>query len=687
MHTERAKQTRGRMRQRIAASLLGALAFAVAGLAAPSVIIHLDAVPPLEPGATANLFPPLTRAPLDGPLILTGSFGEHRNSHVHAGLDFSTGGVVGKPVIAPLDGVIDRVRSSGAGYGRSIYLHAADGRLLVFGHLDAYDEPLASFVAAAQDSSGQYEQDLWPAAGRFRVKAGQRLGWSGRSGTGSPHLHFEVRRGDMALNPLRAGVAARDTQPPEVAAVTLEPIDAGSTLEGGTMPVTLRFGARSDTLELSGRARAVVQATDPGERRSSMAPWDAGVAWGAMRYEWRADSISWATDLPEVDYIYDLGRAAPFAKTTMAMWSAAGFRPRTSSTSVPIGENAGVIEVRPGDPPRPLVVFARDLVGHETSRIVWLRGPAANAHAAAPRAADSSPARPRWDLAGLPTGAVRLEYRGGAQAHHAVRLEGRDATMRDGVWSVVLERFESGVRRLHASGVDASGLAWSDTGTVWTVVRPGESAALPAVAGAPWTAASQFEPGPVAIAADADPLELPAELTPVQPAFDVLPAGTPLRTAWRFASAPLTRPAPGASARVAFYHVGREGWEWCGAIPDSRESSDHGRVAPARPLRGVRGHARAAHHAATRAASCDEPGAYSTWALVATLADEGSGVERARDALHRGRTRGAERVGRACARELRWRPLRAPEARHASVRRGRGRSRRATSAGRPEPLC
>ena len=296
MHTERAKRWDVRLSRPVAALLCGILACAAATFAAPPA-----AVPPLEPGAAASLFPPLTRAPLDGPLVLTGSFGEHRNSHVHAGLDFSTGGVVGKPVYAPLDGVIDRVRSSGAGYGRSIYLHAADGRLVVLAHLDAYDEPLASFVAAAQDSSGQYEQDLWPAAGRFRVKAGQRLGWSGRSGTGSPHLHFEVRRGDMALNPLRAGVAVRDTQPPEVAALTLEPIDAGSTIEGGTMPVTLRFGAQRDTLELSGRARAVVQATDLGERRSSMAPWDAGVAWarcgtsGADRSRGRPICPRWTT--------------------------------------------------------------------------------------------------------------------------------------------------------------------------------------------------------------------------------------------------------------------------------------------------------------------------------------------------------------------------------------------------------
>jgi hypothetical protein len=288
---------------------------------------------------------------------------------------------------------------------------------------------------------------------------------------------------------------------------------------------------------------------------------------------------------------------------------------------------------------------------------VWLR-PAAGARAPAPRAGGSAAnSRPRWDLAGLPAGAVRLEYRGGAAAHHAVRLEGREATVRDGVWSVVLDRLESGPRRLHASGMDANGVAWSDTATVWTVVRPGESAALPAVAGAPWTAASQFEPGPVAIAEDTDPLELPAELTPVQPAFDVLPAGTPLRTAWRFASATLAGTL--AAPRVAFYHVGREGWEWCGAIPDSV----HHRIAAESRLLGrfaVCEDTQAPRITLRRTPRLASKGPYSAWALVAALVDEGSGVNvKATHFIVDGRARPSEWDG--VRSELRWRPLHAPK--------------------------
>ena len=102
-------------------------------------------------GATPHLYPPFAHAPLDGPLIVTGTFGEYRPGRFHAGMDYSTGGSVGMPVYAPVSGWMERVRASGAGYGRSLYLHAEDGRLILLGHLDAYDEPFATAIAAAQD--------------------------------------------------------------------------------------------------------------------------------------------------------------------------------------------------------------------------------------------------------------------------------------------------------------------------------------------------------------------------------------------------------------------------------------------------------------------------------------------------------------------------------------------------------
>src|SRR5262249_38169330 len=81
----------------------------------------------------APLFPPLPHPLFDVPLDMTGTFGDHRSNHIHAGFDLGTGGVVGRAVHAPANSEVRRVRASGVGYGRSVYLETADGRLLVFG--------------------------------------------------------------------------------------------------------------------------------------------------------------------------------------------------------------------------------------------------------------------------------------------------------------------------------------------------------------------------------------------------------------------------------------------------------------------------------------------------------------------------------------------------------------------------
>lgn len=320
------------------------------------------------------LWPPFQHAPLDGPLIVTGSFGEYRPGRFHAGLDLATGEEVGKPVYAPLDGWIERVRTSGVGYGRSIYLHAADGRMVLLGHLDAFDEPLASYVSAAQDSSGQYEQDLWPEAARFKVSAGQRLGWSGRSGgVGQPHLHLEIRRGDMAINPLLAGASVEDSTPPAINAIALDPRTADSRVNGGRGVVRWTPGVRAETLRVAGAARVEVEARDSGLRRADMQPYEVEMRWRDQVVRCAFDSLSWATDMPEGPLIYDPGRRIEERRHALSLWAPAGFRPRALTADRPLAEEVGVLQPASGIPSAaegellPVTITTRDLSGREAS--------------------------------------------------------------------------------------------------------------------------------------------------------------------------------------------------------------------------------------------------------------------------------------------------------------------------------
>ena len=54
--------------------------------------------------------------PLKIPLVLSGTFGELRNNHFHAGIDIKTKGQSGLKVYAIADGYVSRIKVSPWGY-------------------------------------------------------------------------------------------------------------------------------------------------------------------------------------------------------------------------------------------------------------------------------------------------------------------------------------------------------------------------------------------------------------------------------------------------------------------------------------------------------------------------------------------------------------------------------------------
>jgi murein DD-endopeptidase MepM/ murein hydrolase activator NlpD len=615
------------------------------------------------------LLPAFAASPLDSPLIVTGSFGERRPRHFHAGLDFSTGGSIGHAVRAPMDGWIERIRTQGVGYGRSLYLRTRDDRLVVLAHLDAFAGALGEFIAAAQESSGHYEQDLWAKRSRFPVKTGDLLAFSGRSGTGEPHLHVEVRVGDTGINPLRAGFPVVEPMAPRVPSVTLEPLDEGSWVERGAAPITLPLAAaRADTVVVEGRVRVLVQATEPGLRRSNLAPWRVRATWGDEWVEWRADSASWVTDMVDVDYVYDTGRAVRPGSIAFQLWAPPGFRPRLLRATAPESLAAGSFAVAPGEPARPLRIDAEDLSGHLTERVVWLRGPRADEQggkalgslrlerstAGGRRRARRAASR-GFAFADLPARRVRVSYSGAPADVRAARIAGRDATRRGAIWSAILDTHETGDRlRAVIEGTRAGGGAWSDSAAPYEIAR--EQGATPRAAALEWSLEKDalFERDAVLVGTAPRSVRGTAELVPLGPACELGPATLPLRSGIR-----LRLPAAGPlAARAGLYGDFGSGWEWLGGAPaaggDEVTASSRRlgwfaaladtmapRVRVFRPLR------RAPH------------GPYSTWELRARVLEFGSGVDADGSAfIVDGRRVPSE--WDAVRELLRWKPLAAP---------------------------
>jgi len=596
---------------------LGIVAACARGEDTSGAASRTKAVEELPPAGSAPPFlPPLAHAPLDTPLVVTDDFGERRGNHFHAALDFSTGERVGKSVYAPGSGWVERVRTSGGGYGRSIYLHADDGRLFVFGHLDAFDEPLASYADSVQRAIVEYEQDLAPPPGRFRVSAGQRIAWSGESGVGPPHLHLEIRIGDMAMNPLRAGLALPDTRVPEIRRIVLEPADDHSWVERRPAPWEWTR-SRSDTVTVEGRVRVRVDAEDGfTARRDGMTTYATSIEFDKTRVECRFDSVSWATDMGEVDQVYD--------GASIRLWAPA-FRPRVLHA---IGGN-GTLEVQAGDAPRPFRVAARDAAGNTASRVLWLRPPRAGA--TGPDTTGVGPLkRARFDVRAEPAAfnCLRLEVRGAPPGSRGVTIElapvapAVPATRVREAWVAILKVARAADASLVVRGRSRLG-PWSIQRPLRVV--PGTQAGPGQIEAGPWrvSAGAWFEPGVLTVEREA-----PRPAPELRPTSDVLvlgPPSAPLRTPWTV----VVELAPRrVLRRIGLYHSSGKDWSWTRAAVDttrrtwSVETRKLGRFALLEDVSAPRVRLlRVRRHAARDARP------YSRWALEARVVERGSGVD------------------------------------------------------------
>lgn len=176
--------------------------------------------------------------PLDEKPGITSTFCEFRPSHFHAGIDIRTYHKVGVPCLAVGDGVISYVRASPNGYGRALFLKLDDGRTAVYAHLQNFVSPLEEMVRLKQEETRDYSVRIWLAEeDKVRVKQGDVIAFSGRSGTTHPHLHFELRdKGGALLNPLLEGLPVPDDIKPVVNAVAIAPLSGNSTVEGDFQP-------------------------------------------------------------------------------------------------------------------------------------------------------------------------------------------------------------------------------------------------------------------------------------------------------------------------------------------------------------------------------------------------------------------------------------------------------------------
>lgn len=169
--------------------------------------------------AQDNLPKDYFQSPLDVPLVISGTFGELRSNHFHAGLDIKTQGVEGLKVFASADGYISRIKIQHYGYGKALYITHPNGYQTVYAHLKKFSPEIEAYVKAYQYDKESYEVQLFPPEDKLLVKAGEVVAYSGNTGSsGGAHLHFEIRDAQSRpMNPFLFGFEdVKDTRPPRI---------------------------------------------------------------------------------------------------------------------------------------------------------------------------------------------------------------------------------------------------------------------------------------------------------------------------------------------------------------------------------------------------------------------------------------------------------------------------------------
>ena len=183
--------------------------------------------------------------PMDAPPALTSTFGEYRGGRLHAAIDLKTYGKEGYPVTAIADGYVWRVRTSPWGYGRVVYVQLHNGKFALWAHLSGFSKRIEKYVQQEQDRRGTYSVNLYFRPDQIPVKRGEVLGYSGSTGIGVPHLHFEIRDAKhRPINPLLHGFDIKDTIPPTIQAIGLAPLNADARVKGRRKPVSYRLAYR-----------------------------------------------------------------------------------------------------------------------------------------------------------------------------------------------------------------------------------------------------------------------------------------------------------------------------------------------------------------------------------------------------------------------------------------------------------
>lgn len=273
-------------------------------------------------------------APMDGNLMLSGSFAELRGNHFHSGIDIRTGGREGLPVMACADGYVVRIRISPYGFGKAVYINHPNGLTTVYAHMQGFIPVIDDWIRAQQYKKESFDVDLFPPASKLPVKKGDIIGYSGNSGASQgPHLHFEVRdtKTEMPLDPLSFGFPVKDFIRPTLNGLRVYPESPDALIQGKTEPVSLDLAGWgpvyrlkiTDTIVIGGNYSLGVSAHDlqnESSNKNGVVSYTVYID-SVLMFQWKATRFSFSESRyinSFIDYEYFYRNNRKFMRTCIA---------------------------------------------------------------------------------------------------------------------------------------------------------------------------------------------------------------------------------------------------------------------------------------------------------------------------------------------------------------------------------
>ncbi|GEM_PF-5504267 len=258
--------------------------------------------------------------PLQLPPQLSATFGEFRDDHFHAGVDFKTYGRIGVPVCALADGYIVRMKDVPYGYGRAVYLQHTDGAVSVYAHLHAAEDTVHAMATVHRI----LKEVLMPSRMKYYFvpphlwgfKKGETIAYSGETGIGFPHLHLTLKVGGYEVNPLNYLPTIPDSTSPVFQQLIIQPVKSGSMVNDKAEPCFLPV--REDTsghyavrqagpITIAGSARLEVQVYDTVNAPNKDGVYDLRCFIdGKLVYKMQCDKFKYTEDYHKGGLMYDM---------------------------------------------------------------------------------------------------------------------------------------------------------------------------------------------------------------------------------------------------------------------------------------------------------------------------------------------------------------------------------------------